>query len=154
VPKSESLASIEVPLQYGTGLDTMTFSIYSGTTTNPIATLIETLTITNVPRLVFTMETLPSVLKPTLTPGTSYFLVEKQVNSSTLMNWANNNLGEIGFYETLNGTKWFNETASFDKTPAYSIDFTPVAAPEPSTFVLVAGAFGALLMRRSKRSRI
>jgi hypothetical protein len=147
VAVTEKLQSILVPLEYGTGPNTMTFSIYSGTTTHPTTTLLETLTVTNVPRSAPTMETLNSVTHPTLNPGTTYFLVQKQTSNSTAMNWYDNNIGQTGYYTTFNGSTWFDETGSFFTTPAYEINFQS-SAPEPATFLCVIPPAGLVLIRR------
>lgn len=146
VPVAGKLQSIEVPLQYGSGPNQMTFSIITGATA-PTGGTLETLTATNIPTgFAITLITLPSITHPTLNPGTTYWLLQKQTSNSTAMNWANNNQGVIGYSTTFNGTTWFAETGSSFKTPAYSIDFTPV--PEPSTWAMAIGAL-ALIRRRA-----
>ena len=124
----------------------MTFSIVTGATA-PTGSTLETLTVTGVPSAV-TLMTLTSLTHPTLSSGTTYWLLQKQTSNSTAMNWAQNNQGVTGYSTTFNGTTWFAETGSFFVTPAYSIDFT--TAPEPATWALSLCALLAI-RRRAKR---
>jgi hypothetical protein len=153
-----ALTDLIVPLgsnQGGTG-SAPTFYIESSTAGAPSGTILDTLTTTSTIADIFLKDALytytcsPSCANPTLTAGTTYFLVDAGT-SAGLVNWDDNSL-------IPNATVFANFTGSTSTgffslplfQPVFQIDGA-VATPEPSSLLLLGmGLLGLAVIGRKK----
>jgi hypothetical protein len=80
-------------------------------------------------------------MHPSLTAGSTYWLVVSPLDSSAQVGWQNNSIGDViaggDFLDNQNGV-WKPETGF---RPAFQIDATPTAVSEPSSFILIGVTF-------------
>ena len=92
---------------------------------------------------------LDSVLQPTLTAGTQYWLTVANASGNDSIEWNLNTTGDTSdqAISTDGGTTWFSPSG---QTPgAYEVDSSALVTPEPgSTGLLIVGLSFLFLMRR------
>jgi hypothetical protein len=116
---------------------------------------LETFSFTDLPDS-FTLETADSVLDPTLDAGTPYWLV-LSAEGSDEGGWADNTVSASGNLDACTSypscSSWSEYTTPADGAlPAFEIDGTLTATPEPSTAILWGFGAAALLGWRRRRT--
>jgi hypothetical protein len=156
----EFVASTETP----SPSNSVTVGIYADNGGVPAATALETITLTGQLALfdgsLSPVLTATSVTNPLLAAGSQYWLVMDGPASEYLV-WDLNSMLTVGYLET-NGTagEWRNSPNPFasETNGVFEVDGTLVSgattAPEPRTWMLMAGGFGLIfgLARRRAKS--
>lgn len=155
----EFVASTETP----SPLNSVTVGIYADNGGVPAATALESITLTGqlapFDGSLSPVLTATSVTNPLLSAGSQYWLVMDGPASEYLV-WDLNSTSTVGYLET-NGTagEWINNPNPFasETNAVFEVDGTLIsgaaAAPEPRTWMLLAGGLGLISVLARRRSK-
>jgi len=145
-----TLTSIDLAISFTKGTDSFKVEIAQNASGHPGAAL-EAFTLSGVPSSA-TVETLTSILHPTLSSGAFYWIAVFPGDSTTLGDLFANDTGVTGTaFSNDGGSTWGSTIGS---TPAFDVIGNPVTAvPEPSPALLLIAGLAALAAYGRKKTR-
>ena len=143
-----TLDSIDLPVFVFAGTATFTVEITSDSSGKPGAVL-ESYSLTSITGAT-TIRTLTSILHPSLSSLSTYWIAVFPGDTTTAGAWNWNSVGATGYdFSTNGGSTWAGPIAG--TSPAFDVIGTPTV-PEPTTWVLLAAPLAAMLWFRRRRA--
>jgi hypothetical protein len=147
---TDDLASLELALEVGEGVDgNITVDLVNSSSGAPGSTVLESFTydVTNTTPMVVMFN---SILNPSLSSGTTYWVEVFPNDSNTGVGWEFDNEDTLGpDVMSTTGGSWTVDSGQYEP----SLEVTGVATPEPSTVLLAGlGLLSLYLVARIRRS--